>query len=68
VVVKCQGADDALLAKLKVGSALRISGTIQEFKGKELKIVGSGAAARTVQVHPETIVVKDCTFSKPKSR
>jgi hypothetical protein len=68
VTVKCHGANNALLSRLKAGTALKISGVIQEFKGKEFKTVGKGVAARKVQVQPDTIVVKDCTFGKPTAR
>jgi hypothetical protein len=65
VVVSCRGGNDPILAKLRPGVVVRISGTLQEFKAKMLKISGSGATRR-IETTPDTITVKDCSFSKPK--
>jgi hypothetical protein len=65
VMVSCRGGNNPVLAKLRPGAVVRISGTIGEFKGKTLKILGTGATRR-IEATPETIVIKDCTFTKPK--
>jgi hypothetical protein len=65
VNVSCRGGNDPILAKLRPGVAVRISGTIGEFKGTMRKITGAGKTRR-IEVTPDTIILKDCSFGKPK--
>jgi hypothetical protein len=67
VTVNCQGKNDPILSRLRSGVKVRISGTIQEFKPRQYKTVGKGATARKVLENPDTIVIKECSFSKPKN-
>jgi hypothetical protein len=66
IVYLCQCAKDDFLSTLKKGTVVKVSGTVEEFKIANTKVVGKGAGARSVPEGPDTIVLKEAQVSKRK--